>query len=228
MKSKFYTTIIIAACCILNGLHAQTNTFPSTGNAGIGTTSPLASAALEMKSTSKGLLIPRMTKAQRDAVLVSTTAKGLLIYQTNSTPGFYYYNGSAWKAVSSLSGANTSLSNLTATSVNQSLIPSSNNAVDIGSSVKSWRNAYLAGTLTAMSVTATSTAPAAAISGTGLHWGVYGFSQDSVGVVGASNGTINSYGVIGTSPYNIGVYGIGGNIGVFGQSSDGMLAFMDE
>ena len=47
-----------------------------------------------------------------------------------------------------------SLSNLVTTSVNQSLIPSSNNAVDIGSSTKNWRNAYVAGTLSAASVTA--------------------------------------------------------------------------
>ena len=38
-----------------------------------------------------------MTKTQRDAI--ATPATGLLIYQTNSTPGFYYYNSSAWVAV---------------------------------------------------------------------------------------------------------------------------------
>ena len=36
-----------------------------------------------------------MTKTQRDAI--ATPAIGLLIYQTNSTPGFYYYDGTAWK-----------------------------------------------------------------------------------------------------------------------------------
>jgi hypothetical protein len=97
MKTIYlFLTVVITA-----SVTAQTNTFPSTGNAGIGTTSPLASAALEMKSTSKGLLIPRMTKAQRDLVLVSAAAKGLLIYQTDNTPGFYYYNGTAWTAVAS-------------------------------------------------------------------------------------------------------------------------------
>ena len=68
-------------------------------HAGIGTTSPLLLLLLEMKSTSKGLLIPRMTKTQRDAT-ASTAATGLLIYQTNSTPGFYYYDGSSWVPVS--------------------------------------------------------------------------------------------------------------------------------
>ena len=38
-----------------------------------------------------------MTLAQRNAI--ATPATGLLIYQTNSAPGFYYYNGTAWKAI---------------------------------------------------------------------------------------------------------------------------------
>src|SRR5215218_4090660 len=74
--------------------HAQTNIFPSTGSAGIGTTTPNASSILDMVSTSKGLLIPRMTKVQRDAI--GSPATGLMIFQTNNTPGFYYYTGSAW------------------------------------------------------------------------------------------------------------------------------------
>src|ERR1051326_3224138 len=79
-----------------SALFAQ-NIFPSSGAAGIGTTTPDASSLLEIKSTSKGLLISRMTQAQRNAIV--SPATGLLIYQTNATPGFYYYNGSAWTAV---------------------------------------------------------------------------------------------------------------------------------
>lgn len=56
-----------------------------------------ASAILDVVSTSKGMLVPRMTNAQRNAI--SSPALGLLIYQTNSTPGFYYYDGSAWQAI---------------------------------------------------------------------------------------------------------------------------------
>lgn len=73
------------------------NTFPATGSAGIGTVLPNASAILEMQSTTQGLLTPRMTKNQRDAI--ASPANGLLIYQTNSSPGFYYYNGNTWKAI---------------------------------------------------------------------------------------------------------------------------------
>src|SRR6185295_20042693 len=94
------------------------NTFPSTGAAGIGTTTPNASSLLDVTSTSLGVLVPRMTKTQRDAIV--SPATGLLIFQTNSTPGFYYYSGTVWVAVSG-KGANTSLSNLVATSVNMDL-----------------------------------------------------------------------------------------------------------
>ena len=56
MKTKFYTaaTVIIFFCVRLN---AQ-NIFPSNGAAGIGTTTPNASSLLEIKSTTKGILIP--------------------------------------------------------------------------------------------------------------------------------------------------------------------------
>ncbi|MFD0963541.1 hypothetical protein [Pseudofulvibacter geojedonensis] len=63
---------------------------------GIGTTTPNASAALEIESTDSGILIPRMTQAQRDAITVSAATTGLLIYQTDNTPGFYYYTGTVW------------------------------------------------------------------------------------------------------------------------------------
>jgi len=56
-----------------------------------------ASAILDVVSTSKGMLVPRMTNAQRNAI--SSPATGLLIYQTNSTPGFYYYDGGTWQAI---------------------------------------------------------------------------------------------------------------------------------
>jgi hypothetical protein len=78
-------------------LLGNTNIFPSSGNVGLGTTTPNAGAQLELQSTTKGLLIPRMTKANRDAI--ASPATGLLIFQTDNTPGFYYYSGSAWKSV---------------------------------------------------------------------------------------------------------------------------------
>ena len=63
---------------------------------GINNETPDASAALDITSTTGGLLIPRMTETQRDAI--SPAATGLMIYQTDGTVGFYYFNGSSWAA----------------------------------------------------------------------------------------------------------------------------------
>jgi hypothetical protein len=53
------------------------------------------SAILDVKSDSLGVLIPRIAKANRP----NSPAMGLLIYQIDDSPGFYYYDGSAWKAI---------------------------------------------------------------------------------------------------------------------------------
>lgn len=56
---------------------------------------PDASAMLDVKSTAKGFLAPRMTTAQRTAI--TTPATGLTVYQTDGNKGFYFYDGSAWQ-----------------------------------------------------------------------------------------------------------------------------------
>lgn len=66
-----------------------------------------ASAMLDITSTTKGLLIPRMTSAQRGAI--ATPATGLLVYQTNGTTGFYYYTGAAWIRLGNGDGTVTSV-----------------------------------------------------------------------------------------------------------------------
>jgi hypothetical protein len=59
-------------------------------------TAPAASAMLDVSSTNKGLLIPRMTTAQRTAI--ASPANGLTVYDTN-TLGFWFYNGSSWQSL---------------------------------------------------------------------------------------------------------------------------------
>jgi uncharacterized protein (TIGR02145 family) len=55
------------------------------------------SAMLDVKSGTSGILIPRMTRAQRLAI--SGPATGLMIYQNNYSEGFWYYDGDAWQKV---------------------------------------------------------------------------------------------------------------------------------
>lgn len=63
---------------------------------GINTVSPDSNAILDINSTQKGILIPRVTKAQRLAINYSGYPKpsGLLVYQTDDTSGFYCWNAS--------------------------------------------------------------------------------------------------------------------------------------
>lgn len=63
---------------------------------GIGTSDfvPTSDAVLELRSTTSGLLMPRMTQAQRNAI--ATPTEGVVIYQTDGTKGYYFYNGLAW------------------------------------------------------------------------------------------------------------------------------------
>ncbi|MBW8522893.1 hypothetical protein K0U91_15390 [Chryseobacterium chendengshani] len=67
---------------------------------GIGTTTPDASSILDLSSTTKGMLAPRMTTAQR--IAISTPVDGLLVYDT-TLKLFHYYTSStaSWSPVSS-------------------------------------------------------------------------------------------------------------------------------
>lgn len=62
---------------------------------GIGTNTPDPSAILDIDFTNKGVLFPRLTTAQRDAI--SSPATGLLIYNT-TTKVLEVYDGGAWQA----------------------------------------------------------------------------------------------------------------------------------
>jgi hypothetical protein len=78
---------------------------------GIGTTQPHSSAALEIKDNAKGILIPRMTMAQR--MLIPSPAEGLMVYQSDSTKGYWFFDGSQWLSVFSKNAFGSYLSTTT-------------------------------------------------------------------------------------------------------------------
>ena len=87
---KIYLYLMITLTC---GLAANAQ----TGSVGIGTTNPNSSAALDIQSTTKGVLIPRMTTAQRN--LIATPSAGLLVYD-NTTNSFWFRNATDWVELS--------------------------------------------------------------------------------------------------------------------------------
>jgi hypothetical protein len=66
----------------------------TNGNVGFGTAGPDSKAIVEISSTTQGFLLPRMTKTQRDAI--TSPPAGLMVYQTDNTPGLRVYNGTNW------------------------------------------------------------------------------------------------------------------------------------
>lgn len=100
MIKKF---LFIAALFLSSFLHAQT---------GIGTTTPNASAKLDITSTDKGFLPPRVALTAANVFTpitgTSSAAAGLLVYNTatagsipnNVVPGYYFWNGTMWIQIS--------------------------------------------------------------------------------------------------------------------------------
>lgn len=75
---------------------------------GVGTSSPNASAMLDVTSTSKGFLQPRVAlTGTTDTATIASPATGLMVFNTATagsgaaavTPGVYYHNGTAWQRV---------------------------------------------------------------------------------------------------------------------------------
>ncbi len=68
--------------------------YGQSDNVGIGTTNPDNSAILDLSSSDKGFLLPRMTKDQR--LGINNPAQGLQVFQTNEESGLYVFNGTEW------------------------------------------------------------------------------------------------------------------------------------
>jgi hypothetical protein len=99
-----------------------------------GAVSPAASAVLELGSTTKGILPPRWTSAQRTAI--SSPATGLFGYQTDGTEGVYFKQASAFKR---LLWDGDNISNLSTTITSGHVLYSTGSAV-AGSANHFWDN----------------------------------------------------------------------------------------
>lgn len=87
---------IICTGCLLS-------TMALAQSVGINNTTPHASAILDIKSSNKGVLLPRTSTSSRNSI--ASPAKGLLLYDT-TTAGFWFNNGTAWTPLSTGSASN--------------------------------------------------------------------------------------------------------------------------
>jgi hypothetical protein len=71
--------------------------FEDSGGIAIGGTSVVSSAILQLTSTSRGFLPPRMTEVQRLAI--GSPATGLMVYQTDVDEGLYIYKSFGWTQI---------------------------------------------------------------------------------------------------------------------------------
>jgi len=128
MRKFFLSALLLSQAFFLSAQNLAINTDGSAAD---------ASAALHIKSTTKGLLIPTMTATERGAI--SSPAKGLMVYQTDGSQGFYYNSGTA-------ASPNWTYINPSATNTNVTFNSSGTVSVTDGSgTVTSGNQAWLAG-----------------------------------------------------------------------------------
>ncbi len=91
---KYYHSIltlsIILFVCAISKAQISINTTGESAD---------SSAMLDIQSTDKGMLIPRMSSSQRDSI--ANPATGLLVYQTDAPEGFYEFTGLEWLPIGS-------------------------------------------------------------------------------------------------------------------------------
>ncbi len=106
---KIYTLTVMLFVFIINTI--------AQGNVGIGTNTPDNSAVLDITSTDKGLLMPRvsLSNVATFGLANNTSTAGMVIYNTNASTtggagvGFYYWTGSVWTKV--VAGTTATLNN---------------------------------------------------------------------------------------------------------------------
>ena len=92
---KKFFIILFSSFCVAAATNAQSVSVNTDG------TTADASAILDVKSTTKGVLVPRVTTAQRTAIV--SPANGLLVFDTD-VKSFWFYNGIAWTSIAGNGG----------------------------------------------------------------------------------------------------------------------------
>ncbi len=209
--------MLCAAFCALSALSAQSVSINNTGALAN------ASSMLDITSTSKGLLIPRMTSVQRAAIL--TPATGLVVFDVTLNE-FYYFDGTIWRPMAAsggwlVAGNAVSATHVLGTTNNVSLKLITNNVekmrlMPTGEVVLNQAGGfgYYTGDIFSAYTAAAGSAINGYASGTADNFGGY-FTNSSTGVnaIGVYSSAANGYGVYGTSASStrFGIYGYNSN-----------------
>ena len=181
---------------------------------GVGTTTPDAKSALDIRAIDKGLLIPRLTEAQR--LTITSPPQGLMVYQTDGTAsggsqtGFWYYTGTGgWVFIEPAVGGLTLPYSGTTSNSSTAFAVSNTGA-----------GQALSGTAAGNGTAAVRGENTNPTSGSGT--GILGLTVSGYGVRGTASGT-NGYGVAGEATDSRGVSGTSASgSGLYGRSTSGL------
>jgi hypothetical protein len=200
---------------------------------GIGTTTPDASSALDITSTTKGLLIPRMTNAQRQAI--SNPSAGLQVFVTDFDGGrFLFYDGTEWGTLSFTEKRPDAPTIGTATAINsEATVPFTAPSSDGGSAIT-----YYTATSSPGDITGTlSQAGSGSITVTGLSNGTpYTFTVTATNAIGTSLASAASSSITPQAPQVGDFYGGGvvfyifqiGDTGYVAGETHGLIAALED
>lgn len=163
----------------------------SFGQVGINSdgSNPDPSSMLDIKSTSKGILIPRMTSSERGAI--SSPSSGLMVYQTNGTTGFYFYDGSSWVRLAT--GTEASYTSGTGISISGNTI--TNTSPDQTVTLTGAGSTSITGTYPNFTVTSTDNNSGGTVTSVTAGTGLSGGTITSTGTISLPNtGTSGTYG----------------------------------
>ena len=197
-------------------LLALTITLSMNAQVGINNDFPDASSALDITSTTAGLLIPRMTNAQRQAI--SSPAAGLQVFVTDFDGGrFMFYDGTEWGTLSFTEKRPDAPIIGTATLGNaQAIVPFTAPSSDGSSAITSYTATSNPGGITGT----LSQAGSGSITVTGLTNGTaYTFTVTATNAIGTSSASSASNSVI-PAPEQVGDFHQGGVVFYIFESGD--------
>ncbi|RXK60527.1 hypothetical protein ESA94_08645 [Lacibacter luteus] len=213
---KIYS-LLLAGIVTLTAANAQSVSVNTDGTAADN------SSILDVKSTTKGMLVPRMTTAQRTAIIAPAT--GLLVFDTD-TKTFWFYSGILWTNISIAGGGSFTLpyNGSTNSSTSALGVINTGNGAAIEGSGSAGAGVY-GNSYNGAGVNALSTNGFGVFASSNNSTAIYGFGSNVFPTIKAVNSSGNAILGEATASGSSGLYGvstIGGGYGVRGSNEAGI------